>query len=206
MLKRIKSNFSKSLLSVMILTLTLSLLPIFDYHQFLLPLPDSVAMQCRLSNISKEEVVVFIGNHNDPTVKHFVGGINLRKEFFCTYKWESMKEKQKEHIFLYQNIYTNIRVEEIEKLLQETIEKYKTVRNKWRYDRSEYRLLLNSRHLDRHGFTETPLDPYQDYYYWVTFVLTKTVTLFFAVILFILSLSLTSFCQRLFPLKEATPV
>ena len=193
MLRRIKHYPFQVLLLFLFVGILLSLMPLFDYHQFLLPLPDDAAMHCHLGNITKENVVVSIGNHGDPTMKHFVAGINLRKVLECR------STRGASYTFLYQNVYTGVSRDDVDTRMRETIEKYKTVRNRWRYLLSS----VGQQKVDRHGFSEIPLNPYENY--WFSFIMMKFFILFFTTLIVLLLLSVPC-CQRLFPLREAVVV
>lgn len=198
--KRLKTYPLHILLLFLLISFCVSLISVLDYHQFLLPLPDEAAMHCRLHNISKEDVVIpFSGNYGDLSVKHFIGGVNVRKFLEC----RSLRAETK--TFLYQNIYSGVHSDEIDRLLNETIEKYKTTRNRWFYNREQYRSLLNRRSisLDRHGFSDSPLNPYQDY--WFFFITMKMISSFFSLMILLFLISLPC-CQRLLPLKEGSLV
>lgn len=201
--RRLKTYPLHILLLYLLISFFLSLFSVLDYHQFLLPLPDEASMHCRLQNISREDVIVpFSGNYaGDLSVKHFIGGVNVKKVFDC----HSQRENTERKTFLYQNIYSGVESGEIDRMIRETVEKYKTTRNRWFYNRDQYKMLLSRRliSLDRHGFSQVPLDPYQDY--WSFFVLMKIIVsiLSFMILLCLMALPC---CQRILPLKEVTLV
>lgn len=173
MLKRFRN---KSLLCLVFLSLVLllSVLPFLDYHQLLLPHPDVAAMKCLLTNISKEEVVTYVGNYGDQSLKHFIQGVNIRKEFQCHFILESL-HSEIGHTFLYQNIYTGISMKEIDKMIQDTREKYQIKRNRWRYNNNLFTLPTTIK-LDRWGFSDTPFSE-NTTHYWTLFWVHKIIIL-----------------------------
>lgn len=182
-----------------LLFLFLSFLPIFDYHQFLLPLPDQAAMLCRLQNLSVEEDIlgeipdghILVQKPNEIT-RIFLYATNLRKEIQCS------SSEGGNRTFHYHNVYLNILHQDIEEEMDSIRESYSFPRKKWFYEREKYNHLLGLQNekVDRHGLSEEPIDIYQSQYYWIILVMMKLLILLTDFILTICIYKILAFYQR----------
>lgn len=181
------------------LFLILSFLPVFDYHQFLLPLPDQAAMLCRLQNLSVEEDIlgeipdghILVEKPNEIT-RIFLYATNLKKEIQCS------SDKGGNRTFHYHNVYLNILHQDVEAEMELVRVEYSFPRKKWFYEREKYNHFFNLQHgkVDQYGLSEEPIDIYQSQYYWIILVMMKLLILFIDFILTICIYKTLVFFQR----------
>lgn len=193
-------EWTKIISLFLLIFIALCFLPAFDYHRFLLPPPDDVAMLCRLQNITRDETLGELPDGHIITMKEnqvriFLYATNIRKDVEC----RSLKSGANK-TFTYHNVYLNLLHTDIDGEVERMRERYSFPRKKWFYDREEYDHLLGKENgLDRHGLREEPIDIYKKSHYWPSLIVVKIGALLLALLLTVILYKVFISWRRRYP-------
>jgi hypothetical protein len=188
----------QSLLICLLLFLLFSLLPYFDYHRLLPPLPEAVEMSCHMSLLEPlpqriVEAELLVGFIDGQPMKLFLYATVLRRHTECHYK-RGGDQRQRE--YLYTGTFVNISGVDIAQLMRRMEEQYHDSYSMWNYGEFPHRILRNYS-FDEHGLSPSPIDPYEDFlpiYLLVKFLLLLSTGILSA-LLFLLRMAV----MRIFP-------
>jgi len=156
-------QLKQGLITCLLLFLLFSMLPYFDYHRFLPPLPESVEMACHMARLEPlpdriVEAELLVGHIGMGSLKLFLYATVLRRHIDCRFKQNQKRERE----YLYSATYINISGVDIALLLRETEEKYHDTYSMWNYDEVLPNTFRNYT-FDEHGLSAIPIDPYEDF-------------------------------------------
>ena len=177
-----------ALLYVVIFLLLGCYYPPLDYHRLLLPKPHEAAMMCSLvgitsyQNITEYDVVGRLTGDKFPILLY---ATTVVRTMSCHYMEEVLGEEEEPTKYVYRLPFLNISHVDVDREMDVMLLKYETPVKLWKYDSDEDSYLLRGVDVDRHGFSEEPVDIYKDYIhsYIIMKVCTAVVTLFLVLVI-----------------------
>jgi hypothetical protein len=146
-----------------VLFLVLSYLPPFDTHNLLLPRADDVETTCTLVGITTYQNItsgfIFVAGADDISVSLYTTTVVRMMSCIGARRHNDDNDPK---TFSYTKVYINMSYGDIDRELDMISLQYTEPTQLWKYDPKES-FLLRSVIVDRHGFSEEPIDIYRDW-------------------------------------------
>ena len=158
------TNNKKYVVGFFLLFLVLCWLPPFDPHRLLLSKPDDAEMLCTLVGISAYHNITggfisVIGMSDVISVSLYT--TTIVRTMICVYAHPPLMERDGQS-FSYSRIYINISSPDVNQEIDILGLRYSDPVKLWKYD-TGVGYLLRDVTVDRHGFSEEPVDIYKDW-------------------------------------------
>lgn len=168
------------LLAIVLLFFFLNYLSFFDPHRLLLPRANDVEMNCGLVGItSTQNITAGYLTAGSEEIPVFLYSTTVVRTMSCTPgKNEDSTEIMREsYHYVYKHVFLNISSHDVEREIAMMALRFSDRTILWKYDRERDGFLLRDKPLDRHGFSEEPIDIYADGDYTKAYLLMRVLSL-----------------------------